>query len=154
MPVAAHLQMLINGHQTTITLENVPDAKMYEREVTPPSVSGGGPIDTTTMRNLVVRSQGAKSLLTVGQISATVGYASSLFETLMAQINVNQRITVTQPDGSRLRMWGYLDSFTPNPNTEGEMPTAEIVVQPTNRDLDGDESVPEYHDPTEATTTQ
>ena len=87
-------------------------------------------------------------------MNATCAYAKDSLETIYAQLGVNQRITVTFPDGARFRYWGWLDSFAPGSNKEGEQPTAAVVFQPSMRDNDGVERAPEYHDPSEATSTQ
>ncbi len=117
-------------------------------------LQAGGPIDTTTMRNIAMRTMSPKQLKTLSQLSATVAYASSVMEVIYAQLGVNQRITVTYPDGARYRFWGWLDSFTPGAHVEGEQPTAEIVIQPSNHNNEDEEAAPEYHDSTEATNTQ
>jgi hypothetical protein len=57
-------------------------------------------------------------------------------------INVNDEITVTFSDGSTLAFWGFLKSFEPSENTEGEQPEAEITIFPTNVDNSGAEQVP------------
>lgn len=154
MPTAENEKRLDDGFSTLITLENIPDIKLYEKEVTPPSLGNGGPIDTTTMRNIALRTAAPKRLKQLGAVSATCAYATDAIEVLYAQLGVNQRITITYPDGSRFRYWGWLDAFTPGANKEGDQPTAEVTFQPSNRDNNGVERAPEYHDPTEATNTQ
>jgi hypothetical protein len=154
MATPANQKRLDDGFSTLITLENIPDIKLFEKEVTPPAMQAGGPIETTTMRNVVVRTAAPKKLKNLGPVNATCAYATDSLETIYAQLGINQRITVTFPDGSRFRYWGWLDSFTPGSNKEGEQPTAAVVFQPSMRDNDGVERAPEYHDPTEVTSTQ
>lgn len=125
---------LDDGFSTLITLANLPEIKLYEKEVTPPGISGGGPTDTTTMRNLSYRTQSPKGLKTLTPLSATVAYDTAVYPQLRDQINVNQLITVAFPDGSALVFWGWLDEFTPGAHTEGEQPTATITIQPSNHD--------------------
>lgn len=134
--MAANEVMLEDGFSTIITLENIPTVKLYEKEVTPPGINGGGPIDTTTMRNTAWRTQAPKHLKSSTPISATVAYATDSYDEILAQIGVNQQMTVTQPDGSTITIWGWLDEFTPGANTEGEQPTATLTFQPSNRNND------------------
>jgi hypothetical protein len=137
--------MLKDGFRTIITLENLPTVKLYEKEVTPAAVSGGGPIDITNMRSLGWRTASPKQLKSFGQVSATCAYATEAFEQIIAQIGVNQRILVTFPDNSEMTFWGWIDSFTPSAHKEGDQPTAAIVFHPSLTDLSGAEKAPAYH---------
>lgn len=152
--LAINEKRMDDGHATLITLENDPIIKLFEKEVTPPSLQAGGPIDTTTMRNIAMRTQSPKKLKTLGQVTATCAYASITMEAIYVQLGVNQRMTITYPDGARYRFWGWLDSFTPGAHTEGEQPTAEVVFQPSNHNNNDEEAAPEYHGPSEETSTQ
>ena len=49
-----------DGHSTTISFADFPTVKFWEKEVTPPGVDGGGPNDTTTMRNVILRTMAPK----------------------------------------------------------------------------------------------
>lgn len=133
-----------DGHATFITLSGAPTIKLYEKEVTPPGMTNGGPIDTTTMRNTNWRTMSPKQLKSLTAVSATVAYATEAIEQIWAQMGVNQEITITYPDGSTITFWGWLDEFTPGANVEGEQPTATITVHPSNHDNDGNEVAPNY----------
>lgn len=135
---------LDDGHSTIITFSEAPTIKLYEKEVTPPGMTAGGPIDTTTMRNERWRTFTPRSLLSMTPISATVAYATIAIPTLFDLIGVLQQITITWPDGSTVTIWGWLEEFTPGSNVEGEQPTATITVQPSNTDTDGVETAPAY----------
>lgn len=135
---------LDDGFSTTITLANLPSVKLYEKEVTAPGMSGGGPIDTTTMRNSAWRTQAPKHLKTLTAIQCTVAYAAQVYDDLISQINVNQQITVTFPDGGDLIFYGWLDEFTPNALVEGEQPTANVTIQPSLRNTSGTETAPDF----------
>lgn len=147
--MAANQVRLDDGFATLITLANIPTVKIFEKEVTPPGISGGGPIDTTTMRNTAWRTQSPKQLKTLTAVSATVAYATEALDVIRAQINVNQEITIHYPDGSTDVFWGYLDEFTPSAHVEGEQPTATLSIQPTNHDNDEpyNEVAPLYTEP-------
>lgn len=154
MAIPLDQKRLDDGHATLITIENDPSIKLFEKEVTPPAINSGGPIDTTTMRNIAMRTAAPKKLKGLGQVTATCAYATSAMDAIYAQLGINQRLTVTYPNGARYRFWGWLDAFTPGAHSEGEQPTAEVVFQPSNRSNDDEESPPEYHAPDEETNTQ
>ncbi len=117
---------------------------MYEKEVTPPGVSGGGANDTTTMRNSIWRTAKPKKLITLSPASFVGAYDPEVYDEIIAMINVNQSIEVTFPDESTLTFWGWLDEFVPNAIVEGEQPTANITIIPSNQDNAEAEQEPVY----------
>ncbi len=133
-----------DGHSTLIEFSEIPGIKVYEKEVTPPGVSGGGPNDTTTMRNVVWRTLAPKKLKTLTPLTFTAAYDPSVFPQLVQYVNVNQQITVTYADGATLSFWGWIDEATPGAAVEGEQPTMDVTVQPSNQDEDGNEIDPEF----------
>lgn len=135
---------LDDGFSTTITLENLPGIKLYEKEVTPPGIQGGGATDTTTMRNIAWKTNSPKKLKTLTAIAATVSFASEAIPQVMSQINQLQQITITFPDKASIAIWGWLDQFTPASFAEGTQPTATLSIQPSNHDLEGNEVEPLY----------
>lgn len=148
MPLANTLR-LDDGFATIITLANIPTIKLFEKEVTPPGYSAGGPIDTTTMRNTAYRTMAPRYLKSLTQVTATVAYATDALTDIWAQIGVIQLVTVTYPDGSSLQFYGWIEEFTPGNHTEGEQPTATLTIQPSMRDLNGNEVAPVYNEPEE-----
>lgn len=154
MPTPANQKRMNDGHATLIMMENAPLIKLFEKQVTPPAINAGGPIQTTSMRNVAVHTQAPKKLKGVGEVKVSCAYATIAINDIYAQLGINQRITVTYPDGSRYRYWGWLDSFTPSSHTMGEQPTAEAVFQASNVNNDDAEAPPEYHAPTDETSTQ
>lgn len=143
--MGANNKRLDDGYQTVITLANLPTVKMYEKEVTPPGYDSGGPIDTTTMRNVEYRTFSPKALKTLTPMTATVAYATDVYDDVRDQIGVKQAITVTFPDDSSLTFFGYIDKFAAGAHSEGAQPTATLTIQPTNLDPDtGEESPPVY----------
>lgn len=135
-----------DGHSTTVEFSAIPGIKVWEKEVTPPGVDGGGPNDTTTMRNSVWRTMSPKKLKTLTEMTFTAAYAASVYPQLVASVNINQRITVTFADGSTLEFYGWLNSATPGAAVEGEQPTMDISVHPSNQDDDGNEVDPIFVD--------
>lgn len=136
---------LDDGFKTLITFANKPLIKLYEKEVTQPALTGGGAIDTTTMRNTAWRTMAPKTLKSLSPLQATCAYAPDVFTDVLTQLHTNQLITITMPDGSTFHFYGYLESFTPAANKEGDQPTAAVVIQPTLVNLSGVETAPEYH---------
>lgn len=131
-----------DGHSTLVGFAGAPTIKLWEKEVTPPGVSGGGPTDTTTMRNEEWRTQSPKKLKTLTESSLVVAYDPAVYNDIVDQVNVNQLITITFPDGDTLAFWGWLDEFQPNALVEGEQPTAEVTIQPSNQNDSLEETAP------------
>jgi len=138
-----------DGHPTTIsfsagssgvTLTDI----LAEKEVTPPGMDGGGANDTTTMRNSLYRTFQPKSLITVTASSFTAAYDPALLDEIVAMINTNQQLTITFPDSSTWVIWGWLNSFVPNPSTEGSQPTATVTIIPSNQNDSAVETAPAY----------
>jgi hypothetical protein len=133
-----------DGFSTTIAFAQAPSIKFWEKEVTPPGVSGGGATDTTTMRNEKWRTMSPKFLQTLTPCKVTVAYDPAVYDDIVAQVNVNQLITITFPDGSTLAFWGWIDEFTPGKNGIGEQPTAEVTLQPSNQNASQVETDPVF----------
>ncbi len=133
---------LDDGYQTLISFAANPAIKFFEKTVTPPSVEGGGEVDTTTMRNERWRTKNPKQLITLGESSLTVAYDPLVYPEIVEMVNVNQLITITFPDGDELEFFGWLDDFTPGENVEGEQPTADVTIMASNQDENGDEIEP------------
>jgi len=131
-----------DGHQTLIGFAVNPSVKFYEKTVTPPGVDGGGENDTTTMLNTAWRTRAPKKLKTLSNASITVAYDPAVYPQIVAMVNVNTLITVTFADGDTLAFWGWLNSFTPGEAQEGEQPTAQIEIIPSNQNDSGVETAP------------
>lgn len=138
------MSRLDDGFATLISFDEDSSVSMYEKEVTPPGVSGGGENDTTTMRNTTWRTKKPKELITLVESSLTVSYDPAVYDEIIAMVNVNQEITITFPDSSTLVFWGWIDEFTPNSIVEGEQPTAELTIIPSNQNGSNVETAPVY----------
>lgn len=136
-----------DGHSTKIYFDLAPNILFYEKEVTPPGVDGGGENDTTTMHNVTWRTRAPKHLKTLTEMASTVAYDPAVYDDVVSMININQLIIVEFPDGSTLEFWGWLNSFEPGSNTEGEQPTADVTIIPSNQDSSGNEIAPNYTAP-------
>jgi len=133
-----------DGFSTLITLSLLPAVKLYEKDVTPPGVTAGGPIDTTTMRNTAWRTMSPRQLKTLSPISATVAFAFEAQGQILNIVGRNQLITVTFPDNATVTFYGWVEEFTPGAFTEGEQPTATLTIQPSNHNNAGVEVAPDY----------
>ncbi len=137
---------LDDGYQTIITFASSTSGVQvwWEKEVTPPGISGGGENDTTTMRNSAYRTKSPKNLFTLTPGSFVAAYDAAILDELIAMVNVNQQITITFPDGSTWVFFGWIDEATPNALVEGEQPTINITMIASNQDGSGDEIAPVY----------
>lgn len=133
-----------DGHPTTISFSADSSVSIWEKEVTPPGMEGGGANDTTTMHNSTWRTKSPKKLVTLSECSFTAAYDPATFDEMLAMLNVNQQITVTFPDSSNLTFWGWLDEFKPGAIKEGEQPTADVTIIPSNQNSSGVETAPVY----------
>lgn len=137
-------KVLTDGFPTFITLSGATGAEFAEKEVQPPGFDGGGVNDATTMRNTLYRTRFPKKLISLTAISGMCAYDPKVITTLIAQLNKNQSIVVTMPDGSKITFYGWLNSFKPNRHKEGEQPTADFEIEPSNIDATGAEVAPTY----------
>lgn len=138
------MAVINDGFQTLISFSANPTIKFYEKEVTPPSLTGGGANDTTTMRNTTYRTKAPKKLKSLGEVSATCAYDPNVYPQIVAMANVNQLITITFPDNSTLAFWGWLDEFVPGSSKEGEQPTASVKVICSNQNASLVETAPVF----------
>lgn len=123
-----------DGYQTLITMSDDTNISFWEKSVTPPSVMGGDAIDTTTMHNSAWRTKAARSLKEMGDVSCVVAYDPDVYTAIIAQLNVEQTITVTFADGTTLPVFGYLQTFEPQECAEGAQPEANVTFVVTNYD--------------------
>lgn len=138
-----------DGHPTTIEFSASQSGEpllFWEKEVTPPGLQGGGPNDTTTMRNIKWRTKSPKKLISLSPGSFTASYDPAVMEQVLDLLNVNNQITVTYPNGDTYTFWGWLDEFTPNACVEGEQPTATCTIEPSNTNASGVETDPVYQE--------
>lgn len=138
------MALLTDGHPTRVSGASITifGTQFKEKDVTPPGVMGGGANDTTTMRNTRWRTKQPKKLATLDQMTVTVAYDPAAYTTIVSQLQVNQVITITWPDGHTLAFWGWLDGFKPNQMREGEQPTAVATFECSNQDNSGAEQAP------------
>jgi hypothetical protein len=123
-----------DGFSTKITFGSKPTLSVWEKTVKPPGVDGGDAINATTMHSAVWRTMRPRHLKTMTDCQATVAYDPSVMSDIRDQCNVEQVFTLTFPDGSTDAFYGYMKSFEPSNNSEGEQPEATITIIVTNYD--------------------
>lgn len=138
---------------TTGALGTGAGIRLFEKEITPPNITSGGPIDMTTMRNTAWRTKAKKNLKDLGPLTLTAAYATDAITKILTAIGVNQQITVTFADGATLVFWGWLDDFKPGRIVEGQEPTAEVTFQVSNRNASNAETAPAFTPSTDTTGT-
>ena len=137
-----------DGFSATVafSLLAFPAIFIREREVTPFEIDQGGPIDTVTMRNILLRTTAAKSLTGVNALKVTANYDPFFYSQLLIGpprlIGATQLVTVTFPDAATVAVWCFIDKYTPNGLKEGDFPLADLVVVPTLRNTAGTETLP------------
>jgi hypothetical protein len=135
---------LDDGFKTLVTFANFPSVKFWTKTVKPPGMSGGGANETTTMHNTTWRTNAPKKLKTMTDSTQTAAYDPQVYQDIPSMINTNQLITITFSDGSQVKFWGWLDEFEPNEIKEGEQPTADVKIIPSNQNSSGVETAPVY----------
>jgi hypothetical protein len=142
------MALYTDGYQTIISIDKINVAVvMAEKTVTPVGLDAGGPIDQTTMRNVSMRTNVPKALVTLDPMTVTAAYDPRAYPNFFVNLKLNQTIKVVFPDGNTVIFWGYVDKFKPAALKEGEQPTAEITFQPTNLDKTGKEVFPVFSSP-------
>lgn len=136
---------LDDGFPTVMTFAALPLVKLYEKTIKPSGMTGGGPIDTTTMYNSLVRTTSPKSLYNVENIEFEAAYDPVVYNSIKTSLmQKNTLISVMFPNGDLWQFWGYLDEFIPGNMVEGEMPLAAVKVIASNVDDQGAETPPVY----------
>lgn len=130
------------GTQIDFSLASSGATLWWEKTVTPPGYDGGGENDTTTMRNSTYRTKWPKTLITLTPASFVAAYDTAFYPEMLSMLNTNQYITVTFPDGSTFSFWGWINTFTPNEVVEGEQPTANVEIIPSNQNNSKVETAP------------
>ena len=134
-----------NGHGTKIALSGDTDISFWEKEVTPPGVECDDPNDTTTMHNTAWRTTGARALKRLTPVQLTVTYDPVVYDQIIAQVRVNQSITVIFWNGDTLDFHGLVKSFQPTGLSDDGQPEATMEIVPTLTDPStGAETAPNY----------
>ena len=133
-----------DGFSTLIAFSLQSTVHFKEVENQPPGLEAGGANNLTTMRNTRWRTMAPKKLITMAESSLKVQYDPSVLSQIVGMLGLNQQITTTFPDGSTWVWFGWIDSFKPDGNKEGEPPTASVTIIPSNVNGSGAETGPVY----------
>ena len=136
---------LCDGHATKITFAADTDVSFWEKTVQPVGVDAGDMIDITTMFNTMWMTKCFRSLKDLTDATLTVSYDPVVLDQIVALVGVNTDVTILHPNNDTWDFYGGLRSFTPQENSHGAQPEAQIVVSPTNYDPDANsENGPNY----------
>lgn len=134
---------LDEGFSTKVAFARLATFSVWEKTVQPPGVDSGEPVETTTMHNLIWRTQNPRKLKTLTPHSFKAAYDPNMYnQVINTLIGINGSITVTYPDGSTLDYYGYLQKIEPDQIEEGKQPEATVTIVPTNVDTSGAEAGP------------
>jgi len=100
----------------------------YVKNITPPGVEGGDPINTTTTDNTSFESQAPRTLKMKTAINAEVTYDKNDKDAWEAAVDQSDDVLVHYPDDSSDLDAGWLGSFLANQTTFNEQPTAQVIV--------------------------
>ena len=132
---ASVARRLTDGHPSKIAFARDTDVKFWEVSGNPPGIEGGEPVDITTMHNVTWKTKAPQELRELTASTWKVGYDPTVYDEANDNlINQEGSITFEFSDGSDLDFFGYLRSFIPDEHQRGVMPTATIVIEPTNYD--------------------
>lgn len=145
---------LKDGFKILIAINGI-SGQFEEIEVTPPSMSSGGGIDQTTMRNSRYRTMLGKALITLEPVSIKVAFDPKVIAQMHQFLGTNRYVTITFPDGSTLVFYAIINSFTFDSFKEGERPEGTLELVPSNMSTAATpvETAPVFATGTTATTT-
>lgn len=138
--------VMTDGHKTLLAFAGIAATNFEWREIMPPGISNGGGKKTTTHANTAWHTKAPNVLKELMDGGGTMVYHPTALTLLLAQVGVNQLITLTFPTADTLVFWGWLDEFVPDKLVAGEQPTASAKIIVSNSDADGDETPPIYTD--------
>lgn len=121
-----------NGFPVHVTFSQNPAMWIWEKAVKPPSPDGGEAIDTSTDFNVAWRTKAPRALKTMMPVTIKAAYDATVWPQLMTNINLEQTITHTYPDGSTLCYYGFLQKAEYEETGEdGKQPEVTLTVIPT-----------------------
>lgn len=114
---------------------------IWIKRITPPGYDGGGPIEDTSMHNLVFRTKYPKTLVTMTDATLMVSFDPDAYVSVFAVINVIQLLTYFFPLGETLALYGWVNTFIPNEFSEGNQPEATMQLIHSMQYVDDDDLV-------------
>ena len=128
-----------DGFSTLLEFSGAPTIKLWTKVVKPPGLSGGGAIETKHMQSTRIRTKKPKSLYDITDAEIKAAYDPAVLDTIVAQLQELQELTLTFADGSTWTFWGWLEEFVPGDCEEGAQPEATIKVMASGEDDSGNE---------------
>ena len=122
------------GYRSYIAISGDNEIAFWERDVKPPSIDGGDPINTTTQWNVKFETFFPRHLIKLDSISVVAAYDPDVFADILANINVNQAMTFYWPDGSYVDFYGWIQKFEFGELKIGDFPTATVTIALSNTD--------------------
>lgn len=135
---------LTDGFQCLITFAADTDISLFQLGVTPPGVSVGDAVPTTTFHNTTWETSVPPQLKSLTEAALTAAYDPAVLDQIIAIAGVATTITLTFITGATWAFYGFLKDFKPNGLKKGDMPLADVTIQPTNTDASGKEEAPVY----------
>ncbi len=135
---------LESGYRTIWSFSANPSIELEEITLKPPGVSRRGGINTSSMRNNAAITKTAKKLTEYSNVEGSCKYKVDSWTQIVAMLGVNQLLTITYPDTKTCQIWGFLDEAEPSEHEEEEMPVADVVFIPSNRNNSGVETLPAW----------
>ena len=126
--------LLREGFKSTLTFASQASIQLWEREVKPPSMESGDPIDISTMFNSRWLTFFPRKLVKAGNAMIVCGYDPAVESIIINQVGSPDTITVTFPTTSTLAFYGALMNFDPQNLKIGEFPLANVTIMVTNWD--------------------
>jgi hypothetical protein len=126
------MSILRDGIKTLVFFTGPARVLFGEIEITVPGVTGRGVIDMVGLRQNVWATQAPKSIKNLTPLTAKVMFDPEMIPGLWAAVQRNQEIVVQFPTGAQLIFWGWLEEVAFDPTSEGNRPTLNITIQPSN----------------------
>lgn len=123
-----------DGFPTKIAMTNAPSIQFWEFSTKPPGIDGGELIPTTNHHNVSYRTFDVKALKTLTNVTGKAFCDPDVVVTLLAQVNINQSMTVSWPTGDKITFWGALIKAEFNEHEEGKPPELTYEIGITNWD--------------------
>jgi hypothetical protein len=124
---------LEDGYRSLIAFAANLSFFFYDLELTPPGMTVGEAIDTTTMWNTMV-TKSLANLIEGMDATFVGGYDPAIYTQMQGMLGVEQVVTQSWPDGSTLAFYGGIREATFDRLVRKTMPRMTVVVTPTNWD--------------------
>lgn len=123
-----------DGQGIKITFARNSDLLFWEKSAKPPGYDGGDPIDITDSFNVLKKTKAPRTLHEASDMEVTGFWEPGSAVEIEALINVEDTITVTFPDGSNERFYGFARVWEPEEVAEGEPVMGTLTITETDWD--------------------